>query len=156
MYSIPIWKKSPFLRLLLPLMAGIILQWYGQLPVLSCWYVLGLSFIGFVTFFFIPYFKRYKLIFLSGIFATTLFLSLGALLIWHRDIRHDENWFGNNYHANVGLVATMEEPLVEKTKSFKANATVNFILENEKKIPVHGKIILYFKRKLAMNTQTPF
>lgn len=149
MYSIPIWKKSPFLRLLLPLMAGIILQWYGQLPVLSCWYVFGLSFIGFVTFFFIPYFKRYKLIFLSGIFATTLFLSLGALLIWHRDIRHDENWFGNNYHANVGLVATMEEPLVEKTKSFKANATVNFILENEKKIPVHGKIILYFKKEVS-------
>lgn len=148
-YSIPFWKKSPFLRLLLPLIAGIILQWHGQFPLWYWWIVLSFGLIGFLAFFFIPYFKRYKLIFLSGAFATILFLSLGALLTWQRDIRHYENWFGNNYHANEGLIVTMDEPLVEKNKSYKANATVNFIIKDEKKIPVKGKIILYFKKEIS-------
>ena len=145
-YAIPFWKKSPFLRLLLPLMAGIILQWYQQLPVGFWWYVLALSFFASILYFFIPFFKRFRLSPLSGIFVSILFLALGALLIWYQDIRHNENWFGNNYRSKDGLIVTLDEPLVEKNKSFKANATVNFLLQNEKKIPVRGTIILYFKK----------
>lgn len=145
-YSIPFWKKSPFLRLLLPLMVGIILQWYMQLPVSFCWYVLTVSFILFVLFFFIPAFKRFRLSLLSGIFASLIFVSFGALLTWHKDIRHNTEWFGGIYQPKEGLVVTLDEPLVEKNKSFKANATVNFLIEGDQKIPVKGKIILYFKK----------
>src|SRR5574338_280082 len=137
-YSIPIWNKSPFLRLLLPLVAGIVLQWYQQFPVRFWWYVLALSLITFILFFFIPFFNRFKLSLLSGIFVSTLFLFLGALLTWRQDIRHNEKWFGNSYQATNGLMVTLDEPLVEKNKSFKANASVNFLLQNETKIPVKG------------------
>jgi competence protein ComEC len=145
-YSIPFWKKSPFLRLLLPLMAGIILQWYQQFPVRFWWFTLTLSLIAFVLFFFIPFFKRFRLSLLSGIFVSTLFLSLGALLTWHQDIRHNEKWFGNSYQPKDEVIVTLDEPLVEKNKSYKANATVNLLTQNERKIPVKGTIILYFKK----------
>ncbi len=145
-YTTPFWKKSPFLRLLIPVMAGIILQWDRQIPVQLWWYVLAMSFMAFALFFFIPFFKRYRLSLLSGIFVSILFLALGALLTWHKDIRHNENWFGNSYRSKDGLIVTLDEPLVEKNKSFKANATVNFLLQNETKIPVAGTIILYFKK----------
>lgn len=75
-----------------------------------------------------------------------LSLALGALLTWHQDIRHNVKWFGNSYQSKDGLIVTLDEPLVEKNKSYKANATVNFLLQNEKKIPVTGTIILYFKK----------
>ncbi len=148
-YSIPFWKKSPFLRLFLPVMAGIILQWYRQFPVRFWWYVLAVGFITFLLFFFIPFFKRFRLSLLSGIFVSILFLALGALLTWYHDIRHNEKWFGHSYLPKDGLIVTLDEPLVEKNKSFKANATVNFLLQNEKKIPVTGTIILYFKKDTA-------
>ena len=44
------------------------------------------------------------------------------------------------------LVATLDETPVEKTKSFKANASISMMIENGKNIPVNGKVILYFKR----------
>ncbi len=128
------------------MMAGIVLQWYRQIPVRFWWYILALSFIAFVLFFFIPFFKRFRLSLLSGIFGGIIFLTLGAMLTWYQDIRHNKEWFGNTYKEKDGLIVTLEEPLVEKNKSFKANASVNFLLQNEKKIPVKGKIILYFKK----------
>lgn len=145
-YSNPFWKKSPFLRLLLPLMAGIILQWYLQFPISLCWYILGAGIIGLTIFFFIPFFRRFRLAILSGVFANIIFLAFGALLVWHQDIRHNNKWFGKGYLQTDGLIVTLEEPPVEKNKSYKANAEVNFILKDGNKISVNGHIILYFKK----------
>ncbi|MBS1920028.1 MAG: ComEC family competence protein [Bacteroidetes bacterium] len=147
-YSIPFWKKSPFLRLLIPFTVGIIAQWYLQVPLHFCWSVLGVSFVGFAYFFFIPAFERYKLSMFSGIFSALIFLSLGAMLSWHQDIRYNKEWFGKSYQPNDALIVTLEEPLVEKNKSFKANATVNVLFRNGKKTPAEGKVILYFKKDL--------
>jgi len=160
-YRFNLWKKAPFIKLLLATIAGIMLQWNLQLP-LSLWIIAGLSGIaGLLLFFFIPFFKRYQLSFLNGIFTFVLFGSFGALLAWQKDIRNDKQWLGNFYKEKDGLVVTLAEPPVEKTKSFKANATVAYLLESGKAIPVKGKIIIYFKKDsvlpaLAYGTQVVF
>ncbi|MFI5132942.1 MAG: ComEC/Rec2 family competence protein, partial [Chitinophagales bacterium] len=66
--------------------------------------------------------------------------------VWYNDIRHERQWLGNFYKETDELVASLDEPPVEKTKSVKANATVAFLIENGKRIPVKGKIILYFQK----------
>ena len=58
--AIHIWKKAPFIRFLLPLISGIILQWYLQIQPAPLWTLL-LSPIITISFFFIPFFERYKL-----------------------------------------------------------------------------------------------
>lgn len=121
---------------------------------------MSVAFLTITAFFFIPFFSRYKLGFISGIAAFILFLSVGALLAWHKDIRNNDRWLGNFYKEKDGLIVTLMEPPVEKIKSIKANATLTYLLQSGKSIPVEGKIILYFKKdsllQLAYGSQIIF
>ena len=149
---IHVWKKAPFIRFLLPLIAGIVLQWNLQIPPGILWIVLVISSITTITFFLIPFFERYKLSALSGLAVTLLFIALGGLLSWYKNIQHDKNWFGKKYKYENAFIITLIENPVEKTKSYKANASVNYILENDSCIKTKGTIILYFKKDSALLT----
>ena len=142
------WKKAPFIRLLIALITGIIIQWQLQLDKAILWCLLIISIIVISCFFFIPFFARYKLTWINGIAICILFFSIGTLLTWYKDIRHDNHWIGNTYKENSVLIATLDEPPVEKTKSIKANATVSYVPEGESTVPVKGTILLYFKKDL--------
>lgn len=140
------WKKAPFIKLLLGTIAGILLQWHFQAAVTAWLFVMTASLAVTLGFFFIPFFNRYKFYFVSGLAATSLFLSIGAVLAWHKDIRNHAGWLGNYYQEKNVIALTLEEPLAEKTTSFKANATVNYLLQNDQSIPVTGKAIVYFRK----------
>jgi len=127
-------------------MAGIVLQWQLQIQAGILWIALCLSAITTLTFFFIPFFERYKFFALSGMAVIVLFISLGGLLSWSKNIQHDPNWFGNNYDNETSLVVTLLEDPVEKTKSYKANASVDLLINNDSCIRTKGTIIIYFKK----------
>ncbi|HEU5166033.1 MAG TPA: ComEC/Rec2 family competence protein [Chitinophagaceae bacterium] len=148
---IHIWKKAPFIRFLLPLIAGIVLQWHLQIQPAVLWIMLSISSIVTIMFFFIPFFERYKLSAVSGLAVTILFIALGGLLSWYKNIQHDENWFGKHYTDKNTLVVTLLENPVEKTKSYKATASIDFILKNDSCIKTKGTIILYFKKDSSMS-----
>jgi competence protein ComEC len=141
-----IWLKAPFIRLLIPLVAGILLQWHGGLRPEWLWGLLSVSVISMVSFFFFGLFRRYRLAFVNGLAITALFISIGGLLVWYKNIQHNQNWFGNKYRSGSSLVISLLESPVEKTKSYKANATVDFIIKHDSVTPCEGKIILYFKK----------
>lgn len=143
---IHIWKKAPAIRMLIPLMLGILLQWHLQADTGILILILSVSFCSLFVFFFIPFFEKFKLAAANGISIAFLFASLGALLTWQKDIRHDKIWFGNNYLPGNPLIVTLLEPPVEKTKSYKANASVDFILQNDSAIKTKGTVIIYFKK----------
>ena len=141
-------KKAPFIKLLLPLMAGIILQWHLQIA-LNTWMIIFLfSLLILLVLFLLPVFERFRYASVNGIIISVVFLSLGATLAWYKDIRHNKQWIGNFYKENDAVLVTLQEPLSEKTKSYKALAAVTAIGMNEKIIPVKGNIILYFQKDL--------
>lgn len=140
------WRKTPFLKLLLPFVAGIILQWQFELPVLSLWICWAAGFILFIIIFFLPIFRRFKWSFLTGLAAILIFGSTGAIITWHKNIRHDRDWFGKQYKEDDALLVSLNEPLSEKNKSFKANAHVSALLNGDSSRPVTGTIILYFQK----------
>ncbi len=129
-------------------MAGILIQWQLQVDINIWWIIITIAFTSLIIFFFIPFFNRYRLAFISGIITSILFFSIGAILTWQKDIRNNKQWLGNFYEEQYGLIVTLDEPLAEKSKSFKANATVSYLIQNGQSIPVKGKIILYFKKDL--------
>jgi competence protein ComEC len=149
------WKKAPFLRFLIPLAAGIILQWHLQFPLNYLWYAAGISATILIGLFFIPLFEKFRYSFAGGAAIMLMVAAAGALLTWHRDIRNDRQWLGHQYEKNDKLVVTLDEPLVAKTKSFKADASVNFFIRGDKTIPVTGKIIIYFGRDTAVDAARP-
>lgn len=137
------------------MMAGIMIQWRLQVGINTWWIILLVAFAALIIFFIIPFFSRYRFAFISGIITSILFFSIGAILTWQKDIRNDKQWLGNYYHKQDAIIVTLDEPPVEKTKSIKATATVSYLFQNGKTIPVKGKIILYFKKELPTDPAFP-
>src|SRR5437879_5987817 len=123
-FRIPVYKTAPFIRLLLPFITGIILQWYVQvtLPVIIISVIsFGLSI---CFFYFLPLVVGFKLQIVQGALLNLLLVAFGLLIAWQKDIRHSNNWYGNYYKDSDYIIARIDEPLTEKTKSFKADAFV--------------------------------
>lgn len=136
-------------------MAGILAQWHIQ-PGAKLWWIFLLTGAFIIAcFFFSPIFSRFKFSIFSGIATFIIFASTGALLTLQKDIRNDKLWFGNYYTENDVLVGSLNEPPVEKTKSFKANAIIHYLIKDRVIKPVTGKIIIYF-RKDSLFQQTTY
>lgn len=153
--NLPIWKTAPFIRLLVPFVGGILIQWYCQLIPLLWTIVLVVSCILYMLFFFLPIRIRYKWNTINGIAATFILLSLGGLITWCSDIRNDAAWFGHAYKAGNIMLVRLDEPLVEKPRSYKAQATVEAMIPygnvprhvpTDSNVPAKGHIIIYFKK----------
>ncbi len=149
-FSIPIWKAAPFLRLLLPVIAGIILQWYLQINILLISVIAGSFLIAFITFSFLPLSVKFKLSSLQGLLLNLLLICFGMLLIWKNDCRINSDWYGNYYKENDWLVVRINEPIVEKTKSFKVDGYIESMIRNDSVINGNGKMLLYFSKDSAV------
>jgi len=147
---IPAWKKAPFIRCLLPLIAGIILQWHLQLPVQTGWFAFLFSFFLLLFLFVLPYFNLYRFAAVSGVAIIIFFLALGSLLAWYKDIRHNDQWLGKTYQKTYTVIATLREPPVEKINSYKIPATVTAISKAGELTPVKTGIIIYLKKNASI------
>ena len=152
-YRTRFWKKTPFLKLLIPFILGIVVQEHFQLPVTHWAAILTATLLAVLITFITPFFNRFRFAFVSGIFTSVLFAASGALLVWNKDIRNDAAWFGHFYKNNDLLIATLIDPPAEKTKSIKANATVNYLLHNNEARPVRGNIIIYFTKDSSLTLE---
>ncbi|HEY0750052.1 MAG TPA: ComEC/Rec2 family competence protein [Chitinophagaceae bacterium] len=148
--SVKIWSKSPAIRFLLPLIAGIILQWNLQIKVsllLTPAIILLVLLVGYNV---LQVLKRFRYKSVNGIIIQLLFLFIGALLVYKQDIRKDPAWFGYQYENKDYLRVSLEEPLVEKPNSFKAVASVKSVYNRDSSIPSEGKLIIYFKKDSSL------
>lgn len=144
-----LWNKAPFVRLLAGLAAGCVAQWYLQLPLKALAVCFCICFLAVAFFLAVPVKWRYRFASLNGFALIFLLASLGALLIWHNDVRNNQSWFGRAYRNGDCILVTVEEPLVEKAASYKAVATVAAFYEKNTGQRSAGKIILYFKKDSA-------
>lgn len=144
--SIPFWKSSPFVRLLLPLMVGIVLQWYLQFSLLFIIFSSICFLITFLLFRFLPLSVHFKVQWLQGISINLLLLSFGLFITWQKDIRNHADWFGNYYQNKDQLIVKVDEPLITKERSYKANASVKALIDNDSGINYKGKLILYLSK----------
>ncbi len=148
-YRIPVYKTAPVIRLLVPLVAGIMLQWYFKttLPIIT---VTGCSFFAaYLLFHLLPLSLRFKIQPLQGLLLNAVVVSFGLLVTFNRDVRHADNWYGNYYTDSAYLVVTINEPLAEKAKSFKADGVAASVIVNGAATAVNGKLLLYFSKDSA-------
>jgi len=148
-YTIPVYKTAPFIRLLLPFIAGIIVQWYLQiaLPVII---TAAISFtMAYLLFYLLPLSLRFKLLALQGTLINLLLVTFGLFITWQKDIRHSNNWYGNYYKDSGYIIASINEPLTEKTKSYKADAVVEAVVTGDVAVNCNGKLLVYFSKDSA-------
>ncbi len=145
-YNIPLWKSSPFVRLILPLIVGIIFQWYMQIPFyvnVVCIIVVVVFIVGFN---FLPIDKRYQYQWVQGVFINVIIFCMGIFLCRQKDIRNNENWFGKYYNDSSTLIVKINEPPIVKEKSVKADCIVEAIIQNGVLKKVNGKLLIYFSK----------
>jgi len=147
---VAIWKSAPFIRFLAPLMVGIILQWYCQFSRQILWYGFAVSILVSFVSFLLSGFLRFRLFAVTGSGIVVIFASLGSLLAWYKDIRHDKNLVGNIYHRGELVMAILKESPVEKQSSFKALSSVVAIVGRGEKKRATGCIIIYFKKDSSL------
>ena len=145
-YHIPFWKTAPLVRLLLPLITGIILQWYLQFTSLFIAICIVSFTIAFLLLYFFPPSGLFYLRKLQGMVFYLLMLSIALLLTWQKDSRHQPLWYGNFYTDSSILLVKINEPLVEKTRSLKADGLVVAIWNGTQQQEATGKLLLYFSK----------
>jgi competence protein ComEC len=150
-YKIYIWKKAPFLRLLLPLIAGIILEFYFKFQIHIISIVFFALVLAYIIFRILPLAYRFKLRSFLGIIVTLFMIDTGSFITWHKDIRHQTYWYGEYYDSTSIIIATVSEPPIEKNKSYKAIATVGAIINKDSVYSAIGNLLLYFAKDSLQN-----
>jgi competence protein ComEC len=146
-YNIPLWKSSPFVRLVLPLMLGIVFQWYIQVPFVVNAVFITVFTIGILIFNFLPIDKRYKYQLVQGLLINATVFCIAVFLCWQKDIRNNKSWFGHKYNDSCTLVIKINEPPIIKEKSIKADGIVEAIIQNGTIQKVEGKLLIYFSKE---------
>lgn len=147
--SLPIWKHSPFLRILLPFCLGILLQWYFSISSYIIYGIIAFSLVSIIAFYFLSIKANYVLQFVKG---GTYFLLIGgiSMLLTHfNNTSLQKNWYGNYYEPEDLLIVRIDEPPIEKNKSYKADAFVEAVLRGDSVIATQGKLLLYFSKDTA-------
>ncbi len=151
-FEIPVWKKAPFIRLLLPLITGILLGWYFKVAITLCILALLTFVTGYFLFYLLPLAIRFKVQVLQACFLNLIIVSAGLIITWQKDVQHTATWFGQYYQQDDYLVIKINEPLVEKSKSYKADGAVEAIIHGQEMVKSTGKVLLYFSKDSAIPT----
>jgi competence protein ComEC len=144
------WARVPFVRLLAPLVGGIVAQWYFEC---SCQLLAGVAIVNLlslVAYSLLRAKDKYRHSYMSGICINLVIASIGAGLVWFHDVRNEKEWISRVYGENSPVVVTVKEPLVEKTNCFKALAGVEGVYWNGKYERCEGNIIIYFKKDSSL------
>ncbi len=140
---IPIWRTAPFIRVVIPLVVGILSAYY--FPALwQHWHVIMgvvILFLGWA---------HWKALFYPKIYGVALFacwLVLGASLYRLSRFENHADFIGKQYQKGVLVSATLTTPPEPKAKSFRAEATVRqWDSTTQSWKALSGNIIIYFAK----------
>ncbi len=136
-----IWERVPFLRLLLPLIAGIL--GYKCFPGISLYVMLAIVLAGIVLFSVLAFAKSLKLA-VQYLRFTSLHIALIAAawtVCYFNDIRNNKDWFANS-KADAFVARVVNMP-AEKEKTWKLEVEVLHILQSNEVKASEGKAFVY-------------
>lgn len=146
------WKESPFLRLMPPLITGIVLQYNLSLAIAILCSAVAVTTLAATAFHFIPLLQRYRLRLLTGITLNLLIISCGAILTYHHQPSNKNTWIANQYQGKGTIEATLQEPLAAKQNSFKTIASAQHLFINDSIVHLTGNIIVYFSKDIPASS----
>ncbi len=135
------WREYPFVRLLLPLIFGILFSSLWMMAIPNYVFIfLSLPLIGFT------YFRsNYKYRHFYGFFVTLLFLLLGISLGYHADESRESDHYHHFLKEQNEMVATVTD-IRATAKSFRVELTINAVSGVEEGRPISGKLLSYLEQ----------
>jgi competence protein ComEC len=140
---IPIWRTAPFLRVIIPLICGILASHY-----LAGWWQWWPFVLATVIIFFLwAHWMALSFPKLYGIALFGCWLVLGAALYRLSRFENHTDFIGKQYQKGALVAATLTTPPEPKAKSFRAEATVRqWDSATGSWKALSGKVILYFAK----------
>lgn len=142
---IPVWKQAPFIRLLAPLIAGILLQWHFPAPVIHIKIIIGSLLLLLAAVSFMLKKKHLLLPQVSGFLLMLVVLFSGCWLVYRNDVRNNPFNISSLRQYN-GIRAVINEPLLPRERSYKTTAKIISVYHGEEEMPATGTIFLYLKK----------
>jgi competence protein ComEC len=142
-----IWSQYPLLRILIPLISGVLLAWYLPFTFLSP-FLLLLPFAFFLLWIFRPkVWKLEKFRYAGVAVGVLIFVGLGFFLAQSKKQINYKSHFANHDTIEYMLVR-IEAPLTNSKKTFKTQGQVlaAFIRADSSYLPSIGKLMLYFQK----------
>ncbi|MBY0481315.1 MAG: ComEC family competence protein [Chitinophagaceae bacterium] len=143
-----IWQTAPFVRLLVPFIAGILLGYYCSVSTKTIQIFAIFSILLLLIFSILSLTAKFRWRHLSGIAIHLLMILFGAALCNHQGLQKDADWIGYRYQLNDPVLVCIQEPLTQKTKSCKSIAKIIAVQHQKKWIKAKGYLLLYFKNSV--------
>lgn len=136
-----IWERVPFLRLLLPLIAGVLL--YSSFQAVSFIGVSVIALIGFVVFALAAFAKSLKqwMQYVRFTAVNVMLIASAWLLCYFNDIRNDKTWFANA--KAEAFVARVVNTPAEKEKTWKLEVEILRTMQGNAVNASEGKAFVY-------------
>lgn len=135
-------NNVPFVKILVPFVAGILLvNWYEEAGVYSDYALIAIS----AIFAFAYLFKRFLHHYFYGLLNIVLFFTLGVFLSFHQNPNNHSHNLTKAGTAGVYVIRVDEIPQ-EKAKSIKFVSQVRYKIFKNSKIEVNEKVICYLKK----------
>lgn len=143
---IPCWKEAPFLRLLPPFVAGILLAGYVPVSTVDAGTLLAWC-IGTVLWLSsLRMSLQFRLSMASGVLLQAALLILGVLLTTMQDTSDRPVIVAQAAAPDATVTVRLKEPPSERPKSFKALAEVVSIVHAGRSVRPQTDVLLYFSK----------
>ena len=142
------WEKYPFLRILIPFVAGIVAYYLTDLSKLPFGHSIAALIMGIAAYSVIFLLKKnntFSTVASFLAFITTLFFA-GVSLSHINDIRNDVKWFGHNINAKARYAVLLSAQPVQKENGWKLPVELISIVNDGKAQPVTGRAFIYVSR----------
>ncbi|NLR65143.1 ComEC family competence protein [Chitinophaga varians] len=146
MFVAACWKRAPFLRLTVPFMAGISIQYNAPLPALSLYILILAAFAALLFIRLLPVAYRYHYSWASGIPVFILLYGSGAMLLVSAGIGQTDRDVSAWPDSAQYWLAKVEEPLQEKPRSRKTLLTVTAVYAQGRWRTSGGRLLAYFSK----------
>ena len=138
------WKTVPFLRLFLPLISGLLLEYYVPFRAVLLMQAFLFSFIILIFFNCIPFEIKFRAQWVCGIAIQVIFISMGSIVMHlHLDKPLIESEYYQNGMKNYLIIHVMTDP-VQKRSSYKCLARIECLVKNQTCFYQNEKVLIYF------------
>ncbi len=142
--TLPIWKEAPFTRFLIPFISAIIAEWYGNIRISFIWTIFFTSLCTLILFAQSKFVLQFKYNWIKGSLLNSLLFCLGYFVTGFND--YSQHGSRQLYKKGDVVIANIEEPLIEKSKTLKAEASIQFIVRKDSLLLTKSHILIYLQK----------
>ncbi len=150
--SLDMKGRMPFVRLVIPLMTGIIAQFYLDFSV----YTFGLlPLIALLSWIYrwLPPARKYTWRKWLHVMVHMQLFFVGAILLYCHDLRYHPLFYQRSYVSGDDILVRLEGPAEEKDRSIRTTATILGLAHQGDWKPAAGKLLVYAEKQLKDSLQ---